>query len=565
MPFEPSFWMQPIDRILFTVLVWFGWIPIALTVIWGLLQVWKNHRQGLFAAKQKYVLIAIDVPSATEQTPKAIENLFTLLAAGYSGPTFKEEWLDGKLQPAFSFEIVSMEGYVQFFVHMQTKFRDAVEAGIYAHYPDAEITEVEDYTAAFPSTYPSDTHEMWGAEFTLKKDQIFPIRTYVDFEDSMSKDKFKDPLSQILEQLAKMRPGEQYWIQILCQVTNNDWQKAGAVHINKIYGIEKPVKEDAVTSGLRSVLSIPDMVLEKTIGLSLGGMLLGAPPGAKDADQWKAFKLTPVEIDEAKAVMRKVSKPGFNTKIRIVYVARKEAFSKGTRVIFIKGMFNQYANLNLNGIGFFGPSVPKDDYFWQKWSYTEKQNRLMQAYKGRSMGAGADPKILNAEELATLWHFPSVGIKAPLLRKTESRRAEPPIGLPITFDDSLPTGPAVAAIPSLPMEPDALPSAPPANEPTGALVELPDVSMPGMPAPVVLSSQADEPPGRMPGPGVYDGGDQDGEEREEGLDATDMGPPADVRLPTGPVGTAARRANDDVEDADGDGSREGAPPPNLPV
>ncbi len=38
--------------------------------------------------------------------------------------------------------------------------------------------------------------------------------------------------------------------------------------------------------------------------------------------------------------------------------------------------------------------------------------------------------IMNIEELATLYHFPVITTKAPLIKKTSSKRGEPPIGLP---------------------------------------------------------------------------------------------------------------------------------------
>jgi len=39
--------------------------------------------------------------------------------------------------------------------------------------------------------------------------------------------------------------------------------------------------------------------------------------------------------------------------------------------------------------------------------------------------------ILNIEELATLYHFPVVTVSPPLIKKTGSKRAEPPFGLPV--------------------------------------------------------------------------------------------------------------------------------------
>ena len=97
--------------------------------------------------------------------------------------------------------------------------------------------------------------------------------------------------------------------------------------------------------------------------------------------------------------------------------------------------FNQFSNLNLNKFTLYIPQVPKDDYFWMRWVYTKKQHRLMTGYQKRSWGIGANPIFLNVEELATIWHFPPISIKAPLVKKSESKRAEPPSGLPITYSD----------------------------------------------------------------------------------------------------------------------------------
>ena len=42
---------------------------------------------------------------------------------------------------------------------------------------------------------------------------------------------------------------------------------------------------------------------------------------------------------------------------------------------------------------------------------------------------------MNIEELATIYHFPGVDIKAPLLKTTESKKSEPPFKLPIYTED----------------------------------------------------------------------------------------------------------------------------------
>lgn len=434
-----SFLNQPIDVLFFNLLIWFGWIPIFMTLLWGFSELWLAERQAAFAAKQKYIFLAVDVPSMTEQTPKALENLFSVLYTAKSTPTFKEKWFDGKFMPTFSFEIVSEEGYMQFIIRTQAKFRDVLEAGIYAQYPDAEMNEVEDYASKVPATYPNDTYDMWGGEFTFDKESFFPIRTYVDFEDQMTGE-IKDPLGYTLEQMSKMRPGEHFWFQMILQPSNNDWKKAGIAYVNKTFGVEeKAAKKSELAAAATTVFKLPFELIEHATAVDLAPLFGMAPAEKKAEDPWKAFKLGPAQQDEAKAIMRKTIKVGHGVKIRIVYCAQKAAYKKGDRVTMIKGILNQYSHLNLNSFKMNGPSVPKDDYFWQKWDYEKKQTILMKAYQARSWSVGANPIFLNAEELATLWHFPTISTKAPLIKKAEARRAEPPVGLPTTFlENTLP-------------------------------------------------------------------------------------------------------------------------------
>lgn len=538
-----TFWNQPIDIILYDVLVGFGWIPIVVVLLWGFIQVWLVNRQGKWVGSLKYVLLAVDVPATTEQSPKALENMFASLWGSYSSLTWKERWVIGKTQPLFSFEIASREGYIQYYVRVLTRYRDVVEAGIYAVYPEAEITEVEDYTAWAPTSYPHETWDAWGTELKLKEPNIFPIRTFEDFEDKLSGE-LKDPLAPILEQLAKMRPGEHFWIQLIIQPGGNDWKKEGAKFINKIYGIEEKHKAGLFDGVLKGVMGWPSDVMETATGVSLNALLFGATDEhAKEADPWKAFKLTLLDKEMMEGVINKVNKVGYGFKLRIVYLGKKGVYDKQARTAFVKGMFTQYAHLNLNSFGLWGDATPKDDYFWQAWTYPTRQGRLVGAFKRRSWGIGATPGILNAEELATLWHFPAIHVKAPLVKKSESRRAEPPVGLQIEYEEQSLADRAKARVTS------SLESAPPPP-----VMEAMAHGTPHIP---VLQLD-DEVPMRLPviesretPTASHSSASSYGEEIEVGLDATDMGPPADVQLPGPPPGWKPEE--------------EPGAPPNLPV
>lgn len=461
--FVQVFLNQPIDVVLFEILLFFGWVPIASVVVWGFMEMWKDHRQDIYLGKLEYCLLAIDVPKMTEQSPMALENIFSSLQGGFSNYLWKEIWFDGKVPPRFAFEIASVDGYIQFFVRCETRYRDIVEAGVYAQYPDAQISEVEDYMKKFPSKFPNPEWDMWGSELTLKgKDDYLPFKTWPAFEHSMSQE-LKDPLAVMLEQLSRMRPGEAFIVQIVIELTNQKWKDEGAKYIRKVYGL----KENAKSSGLLGdALSWPGEFLEHATGVNVNSMLgLGGAEKPKDEDIWRAFKITLSEKAQVEAVANKISKIGFRSKLRLVYFGRKGIYAKHMRVAMVKGMLLQYNSPGTNEFSMYGPQTPKNDYFWQRWTYSHRQTRLAQALEKRSFGLGATPKILCTEELATLWHFPTVLVKAPLIKKTESRRAEPPVSLPITSEDeSVMFRPPATAIARKEAPPAFLPMAPTKEE-----------------------------------------------------------------------------------------------------
>lgn len=412
------------DQIAAHALFAVGWIPIAGVLIWGLLQVWQDAKQGQYSSKLRWQLLQVHVPQDAVQTPKGMENFFTNIAGSKSSITWKEKWLDGKFQAWFSLEIVSIGGDIRFYIRCIEKYRDVVESALYAQYPEAQIAEVEDYTDILPEDYPNDDWDVWGSEMVLRKSTVLPIRTWFDFEHQGEKDqRFKDPLLPMLEGLGKMLPGEVFWIQMLImQPDDQDWTKEGENEIKKAYGKEEKKKGGGA---LGSIGWVPGEIINQITG----GEVLGGEAGSSDEDPWAAFRITPQDKERLEAIARKVSKLGWYTKVRFVYGAKNELYRKGTMASMTKGIFHQYGHLGLNKFGLHGDATPKDDYFWQVWQMPRKKKELVQRYKSRSFGTGATPFILNTEELATIFHFPAADARTPVLTSLGARRAEAPMEL----------------------------------------------------------------------------------------------------------------------------------------
>ncbi|KKW41685.1 MAG: hypothetical protein UY92_C0014G0010 [Candidatus Magasanikbacteria bacterium GW2011_GWA2_56_11] len=398
-----------------------GWLVLAYLLFFAGFHLYEDLKQDLNTHEWKFILLAVDVPPLNVQTPKAVEQMFSHIAGAFSKPDLKDRLKDGYKQRWFSFEIISIEGYIQFLVWTEEAFRDLVEAAVYAQYPDAEITEVEDYTGGIPDSYPSATHDIWISDFGLAENSAYPIRSYREFEHAISKDTvLKDPMGTFLESFTRIGPGEQMWFQILLEPISNDWKEDAIKKIKEVIG-EKSHPHlnliDHTVSGLQKMLEgIGDQVFGRE---SVSGHDEDhSPPN-------QLQYLTPGMSKLVEAMEAKIGKLGFKTKIRGLYGARKEVFNPLRGVNALVGALTQYNIPSANSIvpTFAGKGSSKKS--------SRKKSLLMKAYKKRKIGAGGKPFVLNIEELATIWHFPMSHVKTPLVQKAASKQAEPPVGLPV--------------------------------------------------------------------------------------------------------------------------------------
>src|SRR3989338_1637714 len=165
-------------------LVWYffiheGWMILILFSLYAYFLFWLHYRRKKYLRGIPQTLLAIDIPKDNEQSLLAVEQIFATLAGIKSRPTLWEKYWLGKVQLAFSLEIISLEGYIQFLIRTPVQYRDLVEAAIYAQYPEAEITEVEDYVGIIPvRAAAEDEFRFWGSELMLNKKSAYPLKTY---------------------------------------------------------------------------------------------------------------------------------------------------------------------------------------------------------------------------------------------------------------------------------------------------------------------------------------------------------------------------------------------------
>jgi len=437
-----DFFAQPTIVIVWDLFAIFGWIVLVWLLSFAIVIFYADHIQETKNThKWKFILLAIDIPPQNVQTPLAVEQLFSHLAGCFNKPGFYDKFRGGYKQRWFSMEIVSIEGYIQFLVWTEEELRDLVEASVYAQYPDAEITEVEDYVDSVPQTYPNKEYEVWVGDFSLAEDSAFPLRSYREFEHNISKDTvLKDPMGTFLESFSRIGSGEQMWFQILVEPIDNSWKEKTISKIKELIGEKKPASKSPLSF-------LTDNFLTKEVfksfeelsaqiagtGRSEGGETSSSDSGDKNELRY----LTPGQIKLVEDMEKKIAKIGFKSKMRGVYIARKEVFKPERGVNALLGAINQFNIPTANSI--VQKSSTSDRNPRKK---AQKQTDFIKAYRKRKIGFASQWFILNIEELATLWHFPMSHVKTPLVQKAETKAAEPPVGLPLE-EISLPLEPVV--------------------------------------------------------------------------------------------------------------------------
>ncbi len=466
-----SFWREIITwpsgeliRALFAIV---GWAVLILVFFYMGSQLWLEYRRTVkYTRKWKWVLLAVDVPPLFIQTPKAVEQIFAHLSGALITPNIGQKYWMGKKQKWFSFEIVSIEGYIQFLIRTESEFRDLVEAAVYAQYTEAEITEVEDYMGNIPGHYPHPEYEIFGVEFALEENEAFPIRTYPSFEYNLSKDAvFSDPMAAILENFSRIQHGENFWMQIVIEPTSNKWKEKGIQLVKDVIaGTAHGGGHGGHGGGHGSVLlskaaDIPATVMKEAFNIWHWNFESESGHGEEHHEEVRKISdLTPGEKTTLEAIEEKISKIGFKSKIRALYSARKDIFNPSRCMDGLVGALNQFHIIGKNAI--VPHHTTQVHYAFKQWREAHHKHHFMTAFTKRKIKALGNPYVLNIEELATIWHFPLPFVKTPLLQKAGAKRAEPPVELPVEQLE----GPLKRVRPAVPKSTPPTPPEPPPAE-----------------------------------------------------------------------------------------------------
>lgn len=370
---------------------WFVWLPVLLVFLFWL--TWLNYIRLAFLRGLSWTLLEIKIPREIAKSPRAMEVILSAIHNLRDGNLIERYW-QGFLRVWYSLEIASIGGDIHFYIRAQKAVRNFIEAQVYSQYPGAEISEADDYSQIISINDIGKDWDIWGAQFSLAEEEAYPIRTYVDYglEASRAKEEEKiDPLTSFLEALGTLGSGEQIWFQIAIRPAGSAWKEKAEAIIEKLQQKKKSSASEEIS------------------GFTM---------------------LSPGQREVLMAVEHNVAKLGYETGIRVIYLAKKDIFS-GTRKLIVSNSLRQHSTQNMNS---FKPKTTSVDYFFKARRELRKKKKILERYQDRRyfyVPYHPKPYVLNTEALATLFHFPGSVARTPTLGRIEAKRGEPPMNLPI--------------------------------------------------------------------------------------------------------------------------------------
>jgi hypothetical protein len=367
-----------------------------------------------------------------------MEQVFAALHAIHQNFTWGEKF-DGKVVLWLSCEIVSIGGKVSYIYKIPERYRNLLESAVFAQYPKAEITLIEDYLRNMPHLYDPEhaEFEFWGTQQNKKKNSAYPIRTYEGFEHK-EQETFIDPLSNVLEVMSNIQPYELMVSQIVIRPVNDDWKEHTKHLLDKLKG----APEKHGTSWFDLFIFVPIRFLT---GIFTNFV---APPDeharpqpVKDEPPSQMLHKTEGEKQIIAAIEHSISKISYETRARLLYLAPKDKFNKALRVPEIIGAYRNFDDVNLNGL------KPDIGHTWTDIAYKisakleaplirhrilVRKRHFWHNFIVRSVWRGSGLTILNTEELASLYHFPvAPNVRVSQLERVQMVKSAPPANLPV--------------------------------------------------------------------------------------------------------------------------------------
>ncbi len=353
----------------------------------------KNYERGL-----KMVPVLIHLPPLSDDTESGgrdardvvnenisrAQTLYGILASTFQ-KGFKHR-LYG--QRHIGLEIVAKSGAIHYYAAVPVPLLGVVEQAIVSAYPTARLEESAEHNIFSQVGRVTGT---LGGELVLKESFAYPIGTYEDIK--------RDTMQPLLNALSSLTKEDGAGIQILLRPADPGWRKAATAETDRKRGKKSGGK------GVEGALGLMGDVFTAVI----------KPPDAKDDKKDEPKELSGLDQAAIQAIEDKTKQPGFEVVIRLV-ASSNISHRAQTILNNLVATFSLYDAPGKNGFRF----VPARDL-----------DSFITAYILRFFPQDYNKNILNATELATLFHFPDQSnIPTSQLARQASKQVDGPSNVP---------------------------------------------------------------------------------------------------------------------------------------
>lgn len=276
--------------------------------------------------------------------------------------------------------------------------RAIVLSQLYGQYPDCRIDELPD-GAAIPAG-----HEVFEASLGLHRD-LFPIRRYPQLEDALNR-VTADPLTALLTALAAERRTP-----LSCHIEISVRPVRAAIRTRYQKILRRLARPFFHTHHRLAhcylALAVAPGRSGRLLGWLLGRLATRGDHVGKDTTLSTSSSRLHDREEDLQAAGDKLGRLLFDTQIRLVATAeRKHEAAARAKLREIAGAFGQF-------------SMPRLATF-----HVARTRRHAHSF------------LLSTEELATLFHLPTLTVRAPTMTTVDSREFEPPVRLPTPKHDA---------------------------------------------------------------------------------------------------------------------------------
>ncbi|MDP3795358.1 MAG: type IV secretion system DNA-binding domain-containing protein [bacterium] len=378
----------------------------------GLIVLWHLKKKRELTAALDVALFSVRLPREYDEEekdwkkfPGVAEQFFASLHSVLS-----EAKGNFFVTPTLTLEIAVPEAgkEIRFFVAVPRSLAEILEKQIHSFYPFAEVEPVgEDY-----NIFNKDGAVAVSA-VARKGAAVLPIKSYQELT--------ADAVGELFTALSKVNErGEGASIQFTLRPARTQWQaqvRELAQHLKKGESLEKGLKAIKLSHEFREIgKSIGNEVLETaTFQQKTAEEKAKSEQKAKEERDAKQ-KLSSVQEEVLKRIESRLLKPGFEVNVRLVVSSTSENHANEL-LSHLEGAFGQFRIPQLGALEI------------RRLGASSALRHALHDFSYRIFRASA-AFVLDAEELATIVHFPTPFVKGLPLAYLKARHAPPPPNTP---------------------------------------------------------------------------------------------------------------------------------------